>query len=119
MAQLKRKAALVGERNGAKKVKKEDAEGLKRGPSKIAETQTDSDPIVESSTASESGEDDGVSWPSDEEEEAQKQWSQEEVEEDDEDGRIRLDANKSGTKPKKEDTGSQCGLHTPTDMSPC
>ena len=34
--------------------------------SKIKETETDSDPIVESDTTEHSGEDDGVSWPSDE-----------------------------------------------------
>lgn len=34
------------------------------------ETATDSDPIVESDTTSHSGDDDGVSWPSDEEVEA-------------------------------------------------
>lgn len=38
------------------------------------ETATDSDPIVESDTTSHSGEDDGVSWPSDEEVEAGEDW---------------------------------------------
>ena len=42
------------------------------GPSakERGEAETDSDPIVESDTTEQSGEDDGVSWPSDDEEQA-------------------------------------------------
>ena len=51
-----------------KKPRKEDelASGSKRA--RDLETATDSDPIVESDTTSQSGVDDAVSWPSDEEE---------------------------------------------------
>ena len=38
------------------------------------ETATDSDPLVESDTTSQSGDDDGVSWPSDEETQAVEEW---------------------------------------------
>ena len=38
------------------------------------ETATDSDPIVESDTTSQSGDDDGVSWPSDEDVETGDDW---------------------------------------------
>ena len=34
----------------------------------LRETETDSDPVVESDTTEHSGDDDGVSWPSDEDE---------------------------------------------------
>ena len=117
MAQQKRKPRLqAGERGGFKKVKTGDAEELKKRPLKIAETETDSDPIVESSTVSESGEDDGVSWPSDGEDEGEVQWPEEELEEDNEDGGVEVAAepvngDKSVTKPKAEGAGNQCGSH--------
>lgn len=38
------------------------------------ETATDSDPLVESDTTSQSGDDDGVSWPSGDEVEAGEHW---------------------------------------------
>ena len=68
MAVAKRKAAMNGA-NGAGAHKKLKTE-TRRDPAKKAtnirlETETDSDPIVESDTASHSGDDDGVSWPSD------------------------------------------------------
>lgn len=44
------------------------------------ETETDSDPIVESDTTEHSGDDDGVSWPSDREELAAGEISREGVE---------------------------------------
>ena len=95
MTPVKRKLGLqAAERGTFKKVKKEDDEKVKeeeeeeedtevkkeedaelkeekdvevQDKRKIAEVETDSDPIVESSTASKSGDDDGVSWPSDDE----------------------------------------------------
>ena len=70
-----------------KKVKTHTTEEVKpitSKRSKIAEVETDSDPIVESDTASQSGDDDGVSWPSDEE--------QKEELEDNEDGGIKIAA---------------------------
>ena len=57
--------------NGASKKRKNEAEKAK--PSKRMdvplEAETDSDPIVESDTTSQSGDDDGISWPSDGDEE--------------------------------------------------
>ena len=38
------------------------------------ETATDSDPLVESDTTTQSGDDDGISWPSDDEVEASEHW---------------------------------------------
>ena len=76
MAQVKRKGAYE---NGVqtKRIKKE--EGAENKPaikhkSKIAETETDSEPIVESDTNSESGNDDGVSWPSEDEADHENEW---------------------------------------------
>ena len=64
------------------------------------EAETDSDPIVESDTGSESGEDDGVSWPSDgEEDEALGVGS----EADNETGTMDFDAKSSDASPAQED----------------
>ena len=66
------------------------------------ETATDSDPIVESDTTSQSGDDDGVSWPSDEEHEAGEAWEGIEDADDKERGEDKIaetaGASKSGTK---------------------
>ena len=49
-----------------KKSKAEPKKGAaKKGPRIELEAETDSDPIVESDTTEHSGDDDGVSWPSD------------------------------------------------------
>ena len=65
MAMSKRKANLQAEGGTRrKKVKKEEYAVPVR--SQIAETEEDSEPIVESDTTSQSGDDDGESWPSDE-----------------------------------------------------
>ena len=61
---------------GSTRKKPRKEENLAKG-SKNAhdlETATDSDPIVESDTTSQSGDDDGVSWPSDEVVEASEAW---------------------------------------------
>ena len=52
-----------------KKLRTDHAQ-IKKGqrPVAEAEAETDSDPIIESDTTERSGDDDGVSWPSDDEE---------------------------------------------------
>ena len=73
MAAVKRKNAPASwQKSGSppKKFKEEESAKLKPKKSRFTEeAETDSDPIVESDTGSESGEDDGASWPSDSEEE--------------------------------------------------
>ncbi|KAL9128398.1 MAG: hypothetical protein Q9217_002922 [Psora testacea] len=71
MAPIKRKIP-TGTTDGAhsKKPKRGAPREVKPTPSKrltIAEAETDSDPIIESDTTSQSGENDGVSWPSEQE----------------------------------------------------
>lgn len=74
MAGIKRKDAPSGQSSGGKSSKKHKIEAsrtrISEGLVKIQETETDSDPIVESDTAEHSGDDDGVSWPSDDGEDA-------------------------------------------------
>ena len=103
---MKRKeGAQLPDRSSTKKFKKEEkdekikleggVQGLKletidarhqpRDRSKIAETLTDSDPLVESDTTSQSGADDGVSWPSDDEPD-EEEADGDEIEDDGEDG---------------------------------
>ncbi|MCJ1388583.1 pumilio domain member 6 [Xylographa bjoerkii] len=56
-------------RGNAKKVKTESRKKVRPiTPPSDPEAQTDSDPIIESDTTKHSGDDDGVSWPSDDEE---------------------------------------------------
>lgn len=84
MAPIKRKAAPYDSgRNLPKRPKKEERKGIEKKRSKIAEVESDSDPFIESDTAAESGEDDGVSWPSDGEVDGA-------VEEEDEDGGVEI-----------------------------
>lgn len=52
--------------------KEENAKDSKRVQD--LETATDSEPLVESDTTSQSGDDDGVSWPSEEELEGSEDW---------------------------------------------
>ena len=52
--------------NVSKKPKKEEKLAKSSIRLQDLETATDSDPLVESDTASQSGDDDGASWPSDE-----------------------------------------------------
>ena len=69
MAGIKRKQASSSIANGhetGKKLKKESP------PPSDLEAETDSDPIIESDTTEHSGDDDGVSWPSDEDQNAEK-----------------------------------------------
>ncbi|KAL8689981.1 MAG: hypothetical protein Q9218_004466 [Villophora microphyllina] len=69
MAGIKRKfhPSAVPQRGSIKKQKQDAKSGFKtQPPARNLETETDSDPIVESDTTEHSGDDDGVSWPSDE-----------------------------------------------------
>lgn len=72
MAGLKRKESPATKSFGGKVQKKVRTDNAlaKRERHSVpkAEAETDSDPIVESDTTEHSGEDDGVSWPSDDEE---------------------------------------------------
>lgn len=69
MAGLKRKqvANLTSSTSSGHKKPKNEASQSKKAPrvTQVLETETDSDPIVESDTTEHSGVDDGVSWPSD------------------------------------------------------
>ena len=69
MAGLKRKDAPVpkSQTNYHKKQKKATDQYQRTGSALAKETETDSDPIIESDTPEQSGDDDGVSWPSDNE----------------------------------------------------
>lgn len=99
MAAMKRKESLTlrqSEGNPAKKAKKDVKEKKKSKstePAQTLETETDSEPIVESDTASQSGEDDGASWPSDE---GAEEWGGVEVEEENRGGAAKL--NKASAK---------------------
>lgn len=79
-----------------KKPKKE--EGFTKSSKRVKdlETATDSDPIVESDTASQSGDDDGVSWPSDEVDEESENQEGVEVAEDGNDGEVKIAAEAAG-----------------------
>lgn len=79
-----------------KKPKKEDKLAKSSKPVQDLETATDSDPLVESDTTSQSGDDDGVSWPSDEESEEGEIWEGVGAAEDDEDGGVKIAAEAAG-----------------------
>lgn len=105
-AMKRKEGSQLPDRSSSKKVKKEgkdekikleggvqgikletiDARHQPRDRSKIAETLTDSDPLVESDTTSESGADDGVSWPSDDEPDEEEEAAGDGIEDDGEDG---------------------------------
>lgn len=71
MAGLKRKEVPISKSSAddiRKKPKKEAPPSKRKRTVQLQETETDSDPIVESDTTEQSGEGDGVSWPSDEDE---------------------------------------------------
>ncbi|KAL6717944.1 Pumilio y domain member 6 [Lecanora helva] len=93
MAGIKRKEADVSGRQGGHiRKKSKNAETPVNKSTKesyIRETATDSDPIEESDTVSQSGEDDGVSWPSDAKE-GDEAWGR--LEEDNEAGVVKIAA---------------------------
>lgn len=122
MAQTKRKR---GHDTGvkSKKIKEEESAEIKqeldaetkpvvKSRSKIAETETDSDPIVESDTTSQSGNDDGVSWPSEDDADGEDAWNGVE-EQEDRDGGIRIAMEAAGLdnadpKPQSQHDGMIC-----------
>ena len=59
------------------------------------ETATDSDPLVESDTASQSGDDDGISWPSDENAKEGEAWDGGGLAEENDDGGVKSAAGAS------------------------
>lgn len=79
MAGIKRKDAPSGQSSGSNPSKKHKIKAsqskISEGLVKIQETETDSDPIVESDTTEHSGDDDGASWPSDDGEDAPEEES--------------------------------------------
>ena len=73
MSGIKRKDAGVplGGKYASKKQKVGHKGGQRKKQPEFNETETDSDPIVESDTTEHSGVDDGMSWPSEEEAEVE------------------------------------------------
>ena len=91
MAASKRKenpSTKVHAGNASKKPKKEGKLAESSIRLQDLETATDSDPLVESDTASQSGDDDGVSWPSDEDAKEGEAGDGVEFEEDNDDGEV-------------------------------
>ena len=76
----------------AKKLKKETSPAKVSKRVQDLETATDSDPLVESDTTSQSGDDDGVSWPSDEEKNLGEDWEGLEGAEDNDNGGVKITA---------------------------
>lgn len=108
MAGLKRKGGSESNSqvaNTAKKVKKEHGSLNASKNIEELEAQTDSDQIVESETTSQSGDDDGVSWPSDEENEEIDDWAGVSDEEEQDDGGANVMA-KAGSAPHPIPKGS-------------
>ncbi|KAL8785226.1 MAG: hypothetical protein Q9213_003495 [Squamulea squamosa] len=75
MGGIKRKQNASSDlRNGGTKKRKQGPSSTpKSALTPNLETETDSDPIIESDTTEDSGDDDGVSWPSDHDEDLHKQ----------------------------------------------
>ena len=88
---------------GSTPKKSRKVEDLTNGSKNVheLETATDSDPIVESDTTSQSGDDDGVSWPSDEEVEADEAWEGAEVADDKEHEGVKIAETVGASKPGK------------------
>ena len=80
-----------------KKPKKEEKPAKSSKHAQDLETATDSDPLVESDTTSQSGDDDGISWPSDEETEEAESWESVGVAEDNDDGGVKIAAEAAGS----------------------
>lgn len=79
-----------------KKPKKEEKRAKNSKHVQDLETATDSDPLVESDTTSHSGDDDGVSWPSDEEAEEGEVWEGVGVAEENDVGGVNIAAEAAG-----------------------
>ena len=111
MAGTKRNSTTNGN-NVSKKSRIEGTSKRKSPKGKLVEeTATDSDPIVESDTASQSGEDDGTSWPSEVEEKGREFDG---IEEDNEEGGISIAAHAAQTEPKPSaSNGASAGIQPP------
>ena len=83
--------------NAPKKPKKEGKPAKSSKRVQDLETATDSDPLVESDTTSQSGDIDGASWPSDEEAEGDEILESVGLAEDNEDGGVKIAAEAAGT----------------------
>ena len=81
--------------NVSKKPKKEEKLAKSSLRLQELETATDSDPLVESDTASQSGDDDGVSWPSDEDLKEDEAWDDGVLAEDNDGGGVKSAAGAS------------------------
>lgn len=79
-----------------KKPKKEEKQANDSKRVQDLETATDSDPLVESDTTSQSGDDDGVSWPSEEEAEGSEDWEGLGVAEDNDVGGVKIATEAAG-----------------------
>ncbi|MCJ1400182.1 pumilio domain member 6 [Xylographa trunciseda] len=113
MAEVKRKEH-PGEstRGSVKKVKTESTKKVRSiTPPPDLEAQTDSDPIVESETTEQSGDDDGVSWPSDDEEE---DGSRDKNGRKNLDNRVELSNHSNGSRKVAESGNLSNGSHNPT-----
>ena len=84
---------------GSTPKKPKQEEKLAKGSKRVQEleTATDSDPLVESNTTSQSGDDDGISWPSNEETEDGESWEGVGVAEDNDDGGVKIAAEAPGS----------------------
>lgn len=84
--------------NSSKRPKKEErpAKGSKCVLVRDSETATDSDPLVESDTTTQSDDDDGASWPSDEESKEGEVWEGVGVAEENEDRGVKTAAVAAG-----------------------
>ena len=116
MAGIKRKEATVSAQQGGnakKRPRKEETPTKNHIEESYAkETATDSEPIVESDTTSQSGEDDGVTWPSDADQEGED-WGG--VKENDNSGGMKVIAESAdGTTKPKATIGAGTGTGTST-----
>lgn len=99
-----------------KKPKKEEKRAKNSKHVQDLETATDSDPLVESDTTSHSGDDDGVSWPSDEEAEEGEGWEGVGVAEDNDVGGVNIAAEAAGASQPGSKAASTNGNPTKTDV---
>lgn len=97
-----------------KKPKKEEKTAKRSKRVQDLETATDSDPLVESDTTSQSGDDNGVSWPSDQETEEGESWEGVGIAEDNDDGGVKIAAEAAGAsqsaKKAPNTDGAQSGM---------
>jgi len=118
MASTKRKGAVAfkSENGNAQKKPRIEEKPGKKTITKLAvlETATDSDPIVESDTTSQSGEDDGVSWPCDDDGEPDE-WAG--VEEDNKTGGMKTAKEAAITESKR--TAANGTMNGTEQLIPC